>query len=216
MRVGVLGLLGLALLSTDARADLIGTSVSGQMKIDGDVTNSNWFDPAKGKVPAGFLNTAGTTVQISGSAVEFGFDDGPGAFTNRNTADFNGSSLTLQDISSSGVSASITYIFVDSALNGLALSTGSNSFPSGLTASLVGDTLTIVTPQFSFLPDTSSKSFTAVFNFNGTSNGGGGNGSGPTATPEPTTLALMIFGGVALVGLQRRRLANARRRADVG
>jgi hypothetical protein len=58
-------------MASPAKADLIGTSVTGSLQFGATVT-PNYFNPANGFVPAGFLNTAGPTVGISSTSTEFG------------------------------------------------------------------------------------------------------------------------------------------------
>src|SRR5690348_6837738 len=114
------------LLAASARADLVGTTVTGQMHVGGFA--SNFFDPASTFVPAsGFLNSGTSpTVVISNSAIEFGFDDN----LNADRADFTGSTLTLTDISK-GNSISVVYSFTDAAFAGLNISEISDNFLAG-------------------------------------------------------------------------------------
>ena len=73
--IGFLGLLCI-MLPGSARADLVGTTVTGSLDFDAD--GLNFYNPAMGFVPAGFQNSAGaqdsnTVVIVGGN--EFGFTD---------------------------------------------------------------------------------------------------------------------------------------------
>lgn len=128
------------------RADLIGSLVSGSMQFNG--AGPNYFDPVNGRVPAvGYLNFSGpSNILISGSQSEFGY-----SFSGTTiAADFGSNTLSLTAISGGSI-APTTFVFTDSAFNGLVLSTSSDTFPGGLTASLSGNTLTINTPNITFL-----------------------------------------------------------------
>jgi hypothetical protein len=185
--VAVLVLAALPLLGGPARAGLIGTSTTGSLQFSGTGA-TNWFDPANGHVPSGFLNnTQFPNITISGTAVEFGYQDG----ANTDTADFSNTGLTLSDVSSLGSDAS-TYTFTDTAFSGLVLSKLTDTFPGGVaSASLVGDTLTIQTPSFS-----PAGTFNATFSLVPAAS---------PATPEPSTFALLALGGGALASWRRWR-----------
>lgn len=169
-----------------AHAQLLGASVNGSMQFAG--AGVNYFDPANGFVPAGFSNTAPGTnvVTIAEPAIEFGFDDD----SNRNTANFTGSTLTLTDQASPGINTSVTYRFSSAVFVGLSLSELSDTFENGgATGTLVGDTITIVTPQF-----VSGGTFTAVYSLT-------------AAAPEPGTLAQLALGIFAGGIILRQRKA---------
>lgn len=75
-------------------ASLTGTSVTGSLTFPGDP--SNYFDPGYQYAPGADLNALfGTTVTISDTAVEFGFDD---TVANALSADFAGNTLTITDV----------------------------------------------------------------------------------------------------------------------
>ena len=109
---------------------LIGTQVTGALYFAGYSPN-NYFDPANGLVPAGYLNVAGPTVTISSNAVEFGYNDGTVVIT----ADFTENQLVVTDHPMlNGNYRPIQMAFTNSAFS--SLSTVSDSFPNGgMTAS---------------------------------------------------------------------------------
>ena len=128
--------------ASPVKADLIGTSVSGAMNINGGSTN--FFDPANGFVPAGFGNSSphGRNGVVIGSGTEFGYQDA----ANTDTVDFTGTQVTLTDVSG-GSSLPVVYSFTDTAFSGATVSLVSSSF-SGITETLVGDVLTLTTSRF--------------------------------------------------------------------
>ena len=137
-KVSLLSSLAILLLTFVVRgqAALVGTSVTGSLTFSGDP--SNYFDPLLGFVPAtGYLNASGTTVMVSNSAVEFGFDDGASIIS----ADFSGNQLTVNDtVEISGPNNSFQMNFMDSAFAGQYLSSISDNFPlsaHSLTGNLV-------------------------------------------------------------------------------
>ena len=189
-RGGVLLMTAATLTGAAGRADaslLLGTQVTGVMNIAG--APANFFDPANGYVPSGYLNkTDGTTVTIADPAVEFGFQDG----NNLDTADFTDTTLTLTDVSKSS-SVSNTYQFTNAAFAGLTLLKTSDTFTGGVTANLDGTTLTIVAPEFG-LPGT----YAATFSFRS------------ATVPEPSTITLAATAGLmGLGGSWRRRKAKS-------
>jgi|GEM_PF-1899612 len=119
-------------------ATLVGTSVNGSLTFAGDP--SNYFDPGYGFVPAtGYLNISGTTVEVSDSAVEFGFDDGSSLIS----ANFSDNRLIVNDlIEMSGPTNSFQMIFTDAAFAGQYLTLASDSFPIH-DHSVVGDVITL-------------------------------------------------------------------------
>jgi hypothetical protein len=172
--------------ASPAWAGLLGTQVSGSMIING--AGPNYFDPANGYVdgpngtfPGGSLNSAGTTVTISGTSVEFGYMDG----ANTDSADFTGSQLTLTDVAVNDGSLPITYSFTDTAFGSLSLST--NSFGSGFSYSLVGDLITINTGDFQ-----NNGTFQAVFNI------------GPNSVPDATSTGGLLGLGLLSVAAFKR------------
>ena len=100
-------------LSSQAKANgLIGSSVTGSLVFTG--LTANYFDPTNGFVPAGYENTAGTTVTIASPAVEFGFQDaGNTDFTN-----FSATQFTVEDVlapGAGGTDTAFTMTFTDTA-----------------------------------------------------------------------------------------------------
>jgi hypothetical protein len=128
----------LAVFARAGSASLLGTSVDGSLIFGGDP--SNYFDPGNGFVPGtGYLNVSGTTVTVSDSSVEFGFDDGSSLIS----ANFSDNQLTVQDlIEQSGASNSFQMVFRDAAFAGQYLIPVSDSFPFG-DYSVVGDVMTL-------------------------------------------------------------------------
>lgn len=127
------------LAAAPAFAGLIGATVTGTLNFSG--VGPNYFDPAIGAVPAGNLNSSpGTnTVVISGSATEFGFQ--ALSFV---TADFSDTQLVISSYyGSPSTYAPWMMTFSSSAFTGQSLSLVSQTFAPGLTASLVGNLITI-------------------------------------------------------------------------
>src|SRR5712672_605140 len=172
--------LSAALLANSAsKADLVGTSVIGGL-FAGDATNL--FDPINGHVPAGFSNTAGTTVTVVNRGIEFGYQDP----ANTITVDITSSQIIITDVLiTNGTNGALTFTLKDSAFSDI--SSVSDNFAGGA-FSLVGDTFTFTTGSFPG-PGT----FNAVFNVG--------------AVPEPSTWAMMIlgFGGVGFMAYRRRK-----------
>src|ERR1700761_5976794 len=75
-------------------ATLVGTSVTGALIFSGDASMTNYFDPINGFAAPGDLNFLdnSTTVTISDTAVEFGYDDG---VSNAFSAGFSDHQLTI-------------------------------------------------------------------------------------------------------------------------
>ena len=99
-------------------ATLVGTSVTGSLVFSGDPSMTNYFDPINGFAAPGDLNFIdnSTTVTISDTAVEFGYDDG---VSNAFSADFSDHQLTITDlVEGTGTNFGFTMTFSDSAFSG--------------------------------------------------------------------------------------------------
>ena len=172
--IGFLGLLCIVLPGS-ARADLVGTTVTGSLDFDAD--GLNFYNPAMGFVPAGFQNSAGaqnsnTVVIVGGN--EFGFTD-PG--NNTDVTSFSSTGFTFTDTSiTAGPNLNIILTLTDPAFAGVSLI--SSTFP-GLTFSISGDQITVDIPG---LNASAVEVFTASFNVTSTS-----------AVPEPSTYGLMLI-----------------------
>src|SRR5579864_2509949 len=138
--IGFLGLLCL-MVPSSARADLVGTTVTGSLDFDAD--NKNFYIPAMGFVPAGFQNSAGaqdsnTVVIVGGN--EFGFSDD----INTDVTSFSSTGFTFTDTSiTAGPNLNIILTMTDSAFTGVSLI--SSTFP-GLTFGISGDQITVDIP----------------------------------------------------------------------
>jgi hypothetical protein len=143
--------------SVPARASLIGTQVTGALYFVG--YPQNYFDPVNGRVPAGYLNVAGTTVTISSEAVEYGFADGTATIT----ADFTGMQLTITDTPQfTAHYNALEMVFTNLAFTNLA--TVSDSLPNGgMAATLSGSVITL---NWDGGDVTNGVSLQAVFNVN--------------------------------------------------
>lgn len=159
-----------------ARASLIGTAVTGNLKFLGNPLN--YFDPANGFVPAtGYENSSGTTVTIAEPAIEYG-----AVFpANTDTANFTPTQLIMTDVvNSAGTNIPFTMTFTDAAFSGLSVSTVSDTFANGgTTVSLIGNTLTVA--WNGGLVDAGS--LQALYNL-----------TPSTAVPEPASWALLLIG----------------------
>ena len=187
--IGFLGLLCLV-LPASARADLVGTTVTGSLDFDAD--GLNFYNPAMGFVPAGYQNSPGaqnsnTVVIVGGN--EFGFTD-PG--NNTDVTSFSSTGFTFTDTSlSAGPNLNIILTLTDPAFTGVSLI--STTFP-GLTFAILGDQITVDIPG---LDVSAGEVLTASFNVTSTS-----------SVHEPSTYGLMLigFGFLGLMMAMRRRL----------
>jgi len=175
------------LAATPTFASLVGTTVNGQLYFDG--LTPNYFDPANGGVPAGYLNTAGPTVIISSTEPTFGYKDA----ANTDVANFqSGTQLVISDsVTETGDNAPIELIFTDTAFGSLSVVSDTFGY-GGWSGSLVGDVITL---NWAGGEVTDGQSFTAVYNV------------GTVAVPDGgSTLALL---GMAMTSLAllRRKLA---------
>ncbi len=183
---------------------LLGSSVFGE-KYDwsspGVATTilGNQFDPVYGFVLPGYGNSTGPTTTIVDPGIEFDVSASP---TNFATLDFTDSTLTLTKvIPSLSVIGGNEFVFTDTAFSGLTVTKTQDSFDNGgVTAQLVGDTLTLtLAPTCILGPGCSWTSLTetAQFSFSGSST--------PQSVPEPATLSLL---GAGLLGMFMRRRRN--------
>lgn len=170
-------------LAPAAWGSLIGTSVTGSLQFDGNP--ENFFDPANGFVPARFDNSAGLTVPIDGSSIEYGYNDG----ANRDTVNFTEGRLVIRDRATSGGSLKIKLSFTDEAFAGISLV--SSTFRKPLQYSIDGDEIDITIPQFA-----RDGRYRAVFDITSTA---------PAILPEPGSIGLMGL-GLGIVGWASRKL----------
>lgn len=188
LSVAILSTLAAAALPGTA-ATLVGSSLTGSLVFQGDP--SNYFDPGYGFAPPADLNamTNSTTVAVSASKVEFGYDDG----SNTISADFTASGITLTDaVELSGSNLPFTMTFVDPSFANGNLVPQTQPLSLIGSYSLTGDVLTVNVPA----ADVSAGStFTDTLNF--------------TTTPEPSSLGFFcvaLFGLLSMRTFRRRRL----------
>ena len=189
LSIGFLGLLGLV-LPASARADLVGTTVTGSLDFDAD--GLNFYNPALGFVPAGYQNSPGaqnsnTVVIVGGN--EFGFTD-PG--NNTDVTSFSSTGFTFTDTAiTAGLNLNIILTLTDPAFTGVSLI--SSTFP-GLTFAISGDQITVDIPGLNV---SAGEVLTASFNVTSTS-----------SVPEPSTYGLMLigFGFLGFMMAMRKRL----------
>lgn len=72
---GLVSLIALTFVSSLAHAaTLLGTAVTGNLRFNS--FSLDYFAPANGGGPPGYLNSTGTTVSVAEPAVEFGYSGG--------------------------------------------------------------------------------------------------------------------------------------------
>jgi hypothetical protein len=164
----------------------------GSLTFSGDP--SNYFDPGYGFVPpTGYLNSVGTTVAISDTAVEFGFDDG----SSRIAADFSDSQIAISDLTElSGPINSFVMTFTDTAFTGQYLVPVSDTFTLA-SYSLVGD---VVAFDYAGGNPSAGQTFAATLTV--------------APIPEPSTcgfVSLSLLAGASLLRARGKRARNQAR-----
>jgi PEP-CTERM motif len=183
-------------VGSPARADLIGTTVTGTLAFNDIPTN--YFDPANNNVPStGYLNSADAfdspTVVISLFATTYGFEDAVQPPANLDTANFSATQLTVTDtVFTRAVTWTMT--FSDTAFT--SITNVSDDFVNGgVSASLSGDVITLIWAGTS--TSSGDVPYTAVFDVNV-----------PPSVPEPNTLIVAgigIFAGLIFASRHRLR-----------
>jgi hypothetical protein len=169
-------------------ADGIGTSVTGSLTFSGFGT-TNYFDPANGFVPSsGYGNSGGLTTVTIGPGVEFAFQSS----ANLDTADFDGTTLNITDLSAIGSSNGFEMKFTDPAFTGFSLT----SDTLGITYNFSGTTLTV-----DFAGGNIKGSGSTTFSYTVVPSGP------PPAVPEPGTLQLLGTGLLGTGYILRRRFS---------
>jgi len=178
----------LAVCPALAHADLIGTTVAGDLSFTG-TGSTNFLDPAQGVVPDGYGNGFGPNVVI-GSDIKFGLSD----FVVLYTFDFSNSTLhitdtTFQPTGETGFVAT----FTDPAFNSFRVI---DNTLAGLTFSFSGDVLTLNFAGFANQLDGNvGTADVSLFTL------------GAVATPEPSSFVLLGTGLCGLATFLRRKIA---------
>jgi hypothetical protein len=179
-----------------ASAGLIGSQVTGFFTDSASSGGgANFFDPnvptsgTSYEVPAGYLNSSGTTVTIQEPAIEFGTELSL-CFCNLFTANFTDSQLVIDATAGFTYFDSLAFEFTDPVFS--SITEVSNDWPDTfLSSSLSGDVISI---GFSAVSAIGGQNYQAVFDV----------GSAGTATPEPSTVVIMATGLLAIY-TQRKR-----------
>lgn len=189
MKLSTYALLGASLvaMAAPAHASLIGMTVNGSINFGGG--GINYYDPANGFVPGGYGNTGGLPVVI-GAGTEFGFQDG----ANRDTADFTGTQLIINDVVFSNATNWTQRFSLVGPNQFNSLSLAFDGFTPGLTWSLNAGVI-----EINWAGTNAPNDFRAVFNV-----GAGG------AVPEPATWAMLILGFGMVGGVMRSARRSTR------
>lgn len=208
----------LAPATASAAAGLDGTTVSGYLVFPISASNQNWWDPASPPpqnpafVPAPYLNHSGsTTVGISETDPEFGWC-ACGASHTLVVADFTDFGLKVTSYSDFSLELGWIQTFTDTAFAGRSITKTFDQHPdndgtphpdNGVTASLVGDVLTLTWGGATTGCGTCRVlgPYETDFTFSPAASSG---------APEPAAWALMIAGfGLSGAALRRRRARTA-------
>jgi hypothetical protein len=183
----------LAVCPALAHADLIGTTVAGDMNFPG-AGSTNFLDPAQGLVPAGYGNNFGPNVVI-GSDIEFGVNDSESVVLY--TFDFSNSTLHITNTSSEPTQEnSYVATFTDPTFNSFRQI---DNTLAGLTFSFSGDVLTVNFAGFASEVDGNvGTADVSLFTL------------GAVATPEPSSLVLLGTGLCGLGTFLRRKVRASR------
>ena len=156
------------------------TVIDGAIYFGGGATN--FYDPAQGYVPSGYDNATSPSITVPGV---FGFQD----VANLDTAAFTSTSLKIEDVTYKNAVNWTQTFTADTAGFFSNLQLVSDSFPSGVTYSVAGNTLTV-----NWGGTSSTGDAVAMFSFGG-------------AVPEPSTWAMMTLGfaGLGFAGWRARR-----------
>ncbi len=171
-----------------AHADLIGTTVAGDLSFTG-TESTNFLDPAQGVVPFGYGNGFGPNVVID-SGIEFGLSD----FVVLYTFDFSNSTLhitnsTFQPTQETGYVAT----FTDPTFNSFRVI---DNTLAGLSFSFSGDVLTVNFAGFtSEVNGNVGTADVSLFTL------------GAVETPEPSSFVLLGTGLCGLATFLRRKIA---------
>jgi hypothetical protein len=176
--------------SAHAVLDLTGVTVQGDLKIG--MNPLNLFDPANGKVPAGFGNSPSpggsgeAEAIVSDSIVEFGYS---GANDANFAVNFSTNGF-VQVSASANPFSSVEMHFSGPSFGTTVTLTTITSSPS-ISAGYTSNNLT-----FMFNPTGGSFSGTYLLNVQGTP---------PPQIPEPASLTLLGFGLIGIIARYRKR-----------
>jgi hypothetical protein len=175
--------------ASPAFASLIGATVTGTLNFGGFATN--YFDPANGNVPVGYLNSSpgNNTVVVSDSAVEFGF----AGFGANMRVQFTDTQLIISSVHLLSGAFSPTMTFSSSAFSSLNLVT--QTYTPGVTSSLVGNLITI---NFAGGFVTQGSTYNAIF------------AVGSAGVPDGGSTCLLFVGALLAGVAATRRLTRVR------